>query len=201
MINENLENDLRQYAKSPDDDLFVDKIYPPLCNIFKWLCACKKATFGNADYKDCQQSALIEVLKYIKRFNVKRKMSAISYCRMIMSQEITRRMVRLQNTNMRMLELEDKHTNSLPVNENLNNINHTEQLRRYMTAAPASHFKVIKIIMGSLNNNKVISMRQTERVAYYAKKAGVSKYLVYQVIKQIKQAKLLSAENYDKESF
>lgn len=194
MISDTLEKDLQSYAKIKRQDTF-NRLYAPLVQLFKWLCSKQYSNINQSDYKDIEQLALLRITKDMRHFKPEKGMSATSFARMLLSQELMKHKKIIDNTTKLSVEYDsDRDNRETPEviagdNKTLNDYKQ-KLIEHYSGSAQVEHRPVIKVIVETLDNKALIDMKHIDRLQFYATKCECSTYKVNEVIKTIKTLRL-----------
>jgi DNA-directed RNA polymerase specialized sigma24 family protein len=188
MYNDTLEDDLKSYAKSRQPQLFNTRLYLPLVQLFKWICSQQRIVFTPSDLQDVQQLALLRVFKDIPKYDPTKGMSAFSFVRMIMTQEIILRKKRLHKWECRLEEYNGNEDARQYESQRITN--HQRLLSDFQIHLGNKEKRICRVIRESLNAPEVIAMTKHQRIAYYASKAGTTHSLVKKTLNEIKEARL-----------
>lgn len=193
MHSSSLNEDLISYSKAKRQSTF-GRIYPPLIYLFKWLVAKQYQTITNADYKDLEQLALIRIINNIHRYNPDKGMTAVSYVRMLLSQELSLQRNKIEKDKSRCIEYnQQKDSRSIECGNNgIRLEDYRLQLSKYMLTAPLTHRKVIRVLINTLGKKELNDMKYMDRLRYYSIKANKPVHIVSEVIRTIRKAQLMN---------
>lgn len=195
MFNETFEEDLKQYAQTQCHELFSNRLYEPLSQLFKWICSKQASNLSFADFEDIQQQVIIYVMKKIKYFKIDKGVTAVSFVRMLMAQELHYRKKQLtKNLCAEYKEDEDTRIFFEPKTDALET--YKERLEKYRLTIPVRNRKVITVLIASITDNNVNRLNYADKISYFARKANVSKYVVLKIIRDIKRQQFFKDVEY-----
>jgi DNA-directed RNA polymerase specialized sigma subunit len=194
-----LEEDLQRYAKCRKQTTY-NKIHIPLIYLIKWIVA--KVVFtpiSSYDYQDIEQLCLLRVIRDIKYWRPEKGKTALSFVRMIITQEIRLRCHKLKKIENK-TELyngnKDNRTNDSTLSDNqpIDLSDYQQRLISYSTVVSDKQFAcIVRVISKSLDNQSVQAMRYKDRLNYYASKSNRT---VNQVIRCIKEIRAYSHKDF-----
>ena len=119
-------------------------------------------------------------------------MSAISFARMLLSQEITKQRNLIETDNKRKIEYDCNTDDRSYEFEHESIINdYRQRLKEYSKGnATDNQQKIITVILDNLTNNELVDMKHNDRLKFYSKQCGKSVWLVNETVKNIRKAQL-----------
>jgi hypothetical protein len=190
MHSDTLESDLRSYARRRTDSVF-QRIHQPLVQLIKWICRNKYQSITYANYGDVEQQAILRIMRDMRYYNPKRGMTATSFARMLLTQEIVKQRNAYED-NVKCEVLYDGNKDNRTYEFDHESIVHDyrRKLIEYLATAPTAHRIVIRSIINNLSNPDLVDMRQPDRLRYYAKQCHCSVWIVGETIRRIRKAGL-----------
>lgn len=195
MYNDLFEKDIIQYSKTKDSTIFNDKLYQPLSQLFKWLCARQYKSISNSDFEDIQQQTMIRIINDIKYYKPNKGTTAISFVRMLMNQEIILRKKAIDKLNHITIEYKPNQDFRVTVNTNNTICSYIKHLQTYKLSCPKQYKKIVNVIIKALSNKSICSLSYVDKVKYIKDKSNKSIYLVRKVLTDIRKQKFYNILN------
>lgn len=196
MISETLEQDLQTYAKHRRQSVF-NKIYLPLTNVLRWLCHKQYSNITNEDFNDVKQMVMLKVIKDIKYYKPTKGTTALSFVRMLMSQELMKQKRKIESGNNHNTTYLDEIEIDLETISPLKDLTDDYQmlLEQYQHTAPDNQKKIVGYLIQEVSAKNTLGMTSKERKEYISKVTGMRINLVSETLRDIRKQKLRECLN------
>lgn len=190
MRSSTLEQDLQSYAKQRKQSVY-DRLYHPLCSLIRWQCT--QHHFRNTLYQlydDIQQLCLLRIHKELKYYRKDKGMSAITFVRMMIRQELNKQMIRHGKKNNGFEEyIADKDGREYRTTYNDTVAECQDILKDHRATLPREQRSIVTALMVLLQRTDISDMTTKEKIARIAKRCHKSRNSVIKCLNSLKSIK------------
>lgn len=196
MISETLEKDLRAYAKRRNKKLFEEKIYAPLVHLVNWIVSKEYNHCTITDKQDVTQMVLIRITKDMKHYKEDKGTTAVSFVRMLISQELHKNKRRFERRNVEVeynTEADDRATDADTYRVTIEEM--IGVLAKYRDEVTGDSVRVVDALIAILKGDYMewIKAKSITRVAMIKERSKTTNQCIIDTLADIRDAGLMSA--------
>jgi len=185
-----LENDLISYAKQRKQSVF-NRIYQPLIQIIKWQLSTKYGNQTCKHFDDIQQLCLLRIFKELHYYKPNKGMTAISFARMLINQEINKQALINMKRDSVLDEYDidsDTRQYDTTYDDMVKDIK--DRLIQYSSIIPVEYKTLMDTLIDCVQTIDIGELTYKQKVNYLSQRSGESKCLVIKFLAHIRQSKI-----------